>query len=557
MHRGISGVCALALFGMAAAWAQSQAAPPTEEPASVAGVIANSLTGEPLLRAHIQLQLVGAGGPGNQSYGAMTNSEGKFSITKMPPGHYMITMDRIGFVVPLNAAGNRTSDITLGAGDKKDTLKLTLTPVGAITGRVLDADGEPVQNANVAAEGSTGSGGTNSTTDDKGEYRIGGLRPGRYRIKASPQALPLPPEIRSDGTTDAHYSPTYYPGVLPVTSATRLQVQPAAQLAGMDIRLVRTPMVTVSGKVTGAPEGAKNIMIQVQRLSASGFSGSSGSQAKPDGTFYLWRLDPGKYTLTASIFSPGGMRMQSAPLDIEVTTTNIEHLELRMVPPFDLTGEMRFEDEQARRPQQPPARPGQTQGQGQNGAQPAPPPAQPRRIMLRQVSGNFGQMSQADVGADDTLQFEKLQPGLYHLTLSWPAYVKSVRVGSTETEGDVLDLRNGPAGAITIVASSATGQISGTAADSKGPMAGAMVALVPEPDRRQYFRTATAGQDGTYSMTNIPPGKYRLLVADDDFNMGTARTGNGLEDYADILVSVEIHPGDNLTKDLKARATAK
>ena len=178
--------------------------------------------------------------------------------------------------------------------------------------------------------------------------------------------------------------------------------------------------------------------------------------------------------------------------------------------------------------------------------------------MLRQVSGNFGQMSQADVGADDTLQFEKLQPGLYHLTLSWPlAYVKSVRVGSTETEGDVLDLRNGPAGAITIVASSATGQISGTAADSKGPMAGAMVALVPEPDGRQYFRMATAGPDGTYSMTNIPPGKYRLLVADDDFNMGTARTGNGLEDYADILVSVEIHPGDNLTKDLKARATAK
>jgi hypothetical protein len=39
--------------------------------------------------------------------------------------------------------------------------------------------------------------------------------------------------------------------------------------------------------------------------------------------------------------------------------------------------------------------------------------------------------------------------------------------------------------------------------------------------------------------------------------MSTARTGNGLEDYADIMASVEIHPGDHLTKDLKARATAK
>ena len=81
--------------------------------------------------------------------------------------------------------------------------------------------------------------------------------------------------------------------------------------------------------------------------------------------------------------------------------------------------------------------------------------------------------------------------------------------------------------------------------------------LVPEPDGRQFFRTAMAGQDGTYTIPNIPPGKYKLLVRDDDFNMVDARNGNGLENYADILVSVEIHAGDNLTKDLKARATAK
>jgi hypothetical protein len=102
-----------------------------------------------------------------------------------------------------------------------------------------------------------------------------------------------------------------------------------------------------------------------------------------------------------------------------------------------------------------------------------------------------------------------------------------------------------------------TGQVSGTASDSKGPVAGAMLVLVPEPDGRQFLRTAMADRDGTYTIPNIPPGKYKLLVADDDFNMGAAQTGNGLEDYADIMASVEIHPGDNLTRDLKARATAK
>jgi hypothetical protein len=164
----------------------------------------------------------------------------------------------------------------------------------------------------------------------------------------------------------------------------------------------------------------------------------------------------------------------------------------------------------------------------------------------------------ADVSADDTFQFEKMQPGLYHVALSWPpVYVKSMLVGSTETEGDLLDLRSGPAGAVTITASSVTGQVSGTASDSKGPAAGAMVLLAPEPDGRQFFSVGVAGQDGTYTISNIPPGKYRLLVRDDDLNLSAARMGNGLEDYADVMVSVEIHAGDNVTKDLKARATGK
>ena len=84
-----------------------------------------------------------------------------------------------------------------------------------------------------------------------------------------------------------------------------------------------------------------------------------------------------------------------------------------------------------------------------------------------------------------------------------------------------------------------------------------MVVLAPEPDGRQFFNMTTAAQDGTYTIPNIPPGKYRLLVRDDDLNLSAARTGNGLEDYADIMVGVEIHAGDNVTKDLKARATAK
>jgi hypothetical protein len=132
MRRRIRNGCGLALLAMAPVWAQSQTAAPAEEPASVGGVVTNSLTGEPLLRAHIQLQLARQAGPGNQAYGAMSNSEGKFSISKIPPGEYTISMDRVGFVVPPDRASGPNATVRLGAGDKKDTLKLTMTPVGAI-----------------------------------------------------------------------------------------------------------------------------------------------------------------------------------------------------------------------------------------------------------------------------------------------------------------------------------------------------------------------------------------------------------------------------------------
>jgi len=43
-------------------------------------------------------------------------------------------------VLPVNPRGGR-SHITLAGGDKKEDLKLTLTPTGALLGRVLDSAG--------------------------------------------------------------------------------------------------------------------------------------------------------------------------------------------------------------------------------------------------------------------------------------------------------------------------------------------------------------------------------------------------------------------------------
>ena len=524
-----------------AAAALAQSAPPAaiDKPATVSGTVTNSLTGEPVLRAHVTLTGRGTGPSRTQeTYGSLTNGEGKFSMTSLPPGDYTVSLERVGFVflAPMNSAASRATSFSLGPGDRRDDFKLTLTPTGAIIGHVLDAAGEPVQNATVAALG--GNGQSNTTTDDKGQFRLGGLRPGKYRVKATPQALPFPPEIRSDGAPDIHYSPTYYGDALTAKAAQRLEVKSGADMGGTDIHLVRTPLVTVSGKVAGIPAGVKNVFVQV--MTPEGNSVGSWANVKPDGSFEIWRLDPGKYILLAAGMGQSMQnRLQSGPLEIEVADANLDHLELRMIPAFEVAAQLHFEDEQARQLQWPTAPHGQT-----------PPPPPPRRVQLR--ADPPGQYLNADVAADDSLTLENLQPGRYHVSLTWsPAFVKSVRAGSTETEGDILDVRNGPPGPVTVLVSSNFCEVSGTVTDSKGPVPGGSVVLVTA-EAAPSFHAVPTDSNGAYKLTHIPPGKYRLAAVDDP-SVAMANRGAGMDDYEDVTETLELRAGDKVTKDLHPR----
>jgi hypothetical protein len=199
-------LCLAAAVNMEAQTPPSSAA---AEPASLSGIVTTSITGAPVTRAHVTIR---GTGEIQRIFGAMTDGEGKFTMTKAPPGHYSFSAEHLGFVMPSSQDAS-PADVTLGPGDKKEDLKLTLVPTGAISGRVLGAAGDPVEGVSVTAEGSWGDEG--GSTDDKGEFRIGGLHPGKYRVKATPQTTQLPPETRTDGTTDVHYSPRTIPNHWP------------------------------------------------------------------------------------------------------------------------------------------------------------------------------------------------------------------------------------------------------------------------------------------------------------------------------------------------------
>ena len=249
--------------------------------------------------------------------------------------------------------------------------------------------------------------------------------PGKYRIKATPEEPGTPPEIRTDGTVEAHYSQTYYPSALDAASGERVSAEAGAETSGIEIRLVRTPIVRVSGKVTGIPPGADNVNLAVQQKHDNnrgfGFSFVRNSAwrgsalVKKDGTFAVWRLAPGPYRIGAQWNSPAGPTMVAPPVDIVVGDSNIDGIELRMMAAADLTGQVQYESDDAK----PSAPAGEAQPARRNTPQ----------VFLQGIDGtSWGANGQVDAGGSFTL--EKVLPGRYQVM--WRGsrgYIRSMRRG--------------------------------------------------------------------------------------------------------------------------------
>jgi hypothetical protein len=188
------------------------------------------------------------------------------------------------------------------------------------------------------------------SSDGEGRFRICGLRPGKYLVRALfrdsnlVQDYLMPPEIRTDGTKEAHYSPTFYGGTLTVAGSARVRVPSGGEASGIEIKLVRTPVISLSGRVGGFPAGAGRLHVEV-RLPGERVNWTTVA-VKSDGTFHVWKVDPGEYTL-AAVGSLKG-QPESAPVKVEVARKNIENLKLPYLAPVAVPGMVRYLDEGAR-----------------------------------------------------------------------------------------------------------------------------------------------------------------------------------------------------------------
>jgi Carboxypeptidase regulatory-like domain len=468
--------------------------------ASVEGKAINTTNGGPLAGVHISLRSE------LHAYGAMSDATGAFSITQMEPGEYNLRVERRGF------SPGRQNRLALHADEHVKDLRLTMTPTAVISGRVVDENGVPVQDKMVSAVSGPGSdlSRTNYFTNDAGEFRFDSLWPGKYTVMAASSNVGRPPEIRSDGSEEIHYGPTYYPGVTSADQAIKVDAKPGAVMENVEIRLAKQKVVRVSGTVTGVPAELDGRIWWTQHgvneRSAAGFADAGGA-------FTVWRLPRGRIALSAQAQGEG-VNVYSGPVELEIGNENIEGIELRLVPNFDVAGEVK-------------------DWSGKGG-----------KVHLIGLFHLKGQDHVGELGAKGEFTVKGLLPDRYRVRVEGaPAnsYIDRIQLGPMEQAGRIVDLRNGTGGAAVAIRLAADGAaVNGVVRDSAGVMEGAVVMLRSD-DTEMTTRSAA---DGSYSFTGVPPGKFRIAAVREDVPL----RGMPGEDEMEV---VEAGAGDRISKDLK------
>ena len=167
------------------------------------------------------------------SYSTTTDATGKFAMKDIEPGKYRMMVTRNGFVsMTYGARGpNRPgTTLTLERAQKMKDVNFRLTPHAVVAGRIVDEDGEPIPFVSVQlvrfqvrqGRQQLNMAGGSGTTNDLGEYRVFGVAPGKYYLRATGQRSGSPFGVldrTANSQPEEDYVPTYYPGTIDTANA--------------------------------------------------------------------------------------------------------------------------------------------------------------------------------------------------------------------------------------------------------------------------------------------------------------------------------------------------
>jgi protocatechuate 3,4-dioxygenase beta subunit len=459
----------------------------------------------------------------------MTDLQGRFAFNDLEPGSYRLYVVADGFTrldfisnQPKSFAADNVFDLT--AGQRLD-LPLRMTPMGSVSGKITGAGGIPligsyVQLVHCAYDATAMrrcSEVSKATADDRGDYRLYWIEPGKYYVGVIDDAL--------------YHERTYYPGVADFQSARQVEVQSGVEVKGVDIAVPSTPMFKIQGRLVDATSGkapprnavdlsliSKTELLSNFRLWDDAYAG--------DGSFQFESVAPGSYWIRARIGNAVGV------VGVDVTS-DLNNVALIVPPLARVSGRVTVEG-------------------------PRTPMPESAGIFLwpRTESGMrlFGVGTGEQFAADGSFTLSNVVETDYRLSfrgLPPDVYVKEARMGSA----DILSqpLKNLSASQpLSIVLSANGGEIEGVVSDALKPSAGARIALIPEArlDRPDLYKALRADEAGRFKFQGIAPGRYRILAGAflDDYAYFDPDVVSRYEDRA---TSVRVEEGSHQTIELR------
>src|SRR5437016_3076114 len=176
--------------------------------ATIEGVVMRVGTNEPVARARVSVTKLAGPGAAPAQFNpsaippVMTDSQGRFMIPDLEPGSYQLNAARNGFARQMygeRSPGRGGAPLNVVAGQSLKDIVFRLTPAGTVIGRVSDASGDLVAGVLVQLLQSrydidgkhTFQTVSAARTNDRGEYRLYWITPGRYFLNAGPGRSPF------------------------------------------------------------------------------------------------------------------------------------------------------------------------------------------------------------------------------------------------------------------------------------------------------------------------------------------------------------------------------
>lgn len=250
------------------------------------------VAGVPLINARVALTSERPGAPVHLT---RTDATGLFTFTNVEPGVTRVVASKPGYS-PTEVRQTITT-----TPDPVPRLTMPLSAWAAVSGRVLDEFGEPVQGVRVRALRTqlvgarhqlVPAGAVESLTNDRGEYRLWGLSPGRYAVAATP-----------DPTSGlVGYRRSYVFASSNTSEPAQLRLGAGEEMESAEVLLAKAGVYRVSGQVVRS-SGQAGLTSSVQLLPSqrTGVAGDAPISARiqANGRFEFRDVPDGDYVIQA------------------------------------------------------------------------------------------------------------------------------------------------------------------------------------------------------------------------------------------------------------------